>query len=263
MILDHKGVCLMFRFSWFVSLALVLLLGLVADARAGIMTPAGLNPGDQFRIVFVTDGLITATSGNHSTYDNFVSSEANMAGLLTYNGSPVTWQAIVSVTDGTVASAAGRLPTDGVPIFLNNGTTEVAASGAALWNTATTPLQSSIHLDAAGGTPSGTTTIVWTGTEVNGSSFFPLGPASATDASATGSYPATDLGLWVNAGPQPAGDSERLYGYSSILTVPSPVPEPGVLTLALVGIGGLVGARLARRRRAAAPGPSGYTPGHS
>jgi hypothetical protein len=250
----------MFRFSWFVSLALVLFLGLVADAPAGIMTPAGLNPGDQFRIVFVTDGTITATSSSHSTYDNFVSSEANLAGLLTYNGSPVTWQAIVSVTDGT--NAVARLPKDGVPIFLNNGTTEVATTGAALWSTATTLLQSSIHLDAAGATPSGTTTGVWTGTDVSGSSFFPLGPASATDSSATGSYTTTS-DLWVNAGPQPAGTSERLYGYSSILTVPTAVPEPGVLTLALVGIGGLVGARLARRRRAAAPRLSGYTPGHS
>ena len=49
------------------------------------------------------------------------------------------------------------------------------------------------------------------------------------------------------------GSSQPVYGYSDVLTVTGvqAVPEPGTLTLALVGLGGLVATRLARRRREA------------
>ena len=44
-------------------LALVLALGYAAEVRAGfIITPSGLNPGDQFRIVFVTSRNTRASS---------------------------------------------------------------------------------------------------------------------------------------------------------------------------------------------------------
>ncbi len=63
-------------------------------ASAGsIATPTGLNPGDQFRIVFVTQGTTAANSSDISTYDTFVTNQANSA---TYNGATITWQAIGS-----------------------------------------------------------------------------------------------------------------------------------------------------------------------
>ena len=48
--------------------------GLGGRAEAGIIlqTPAGLNPGDHFRFVFVTDGIRDATSTNIADYDSFV-----------------------------------------------------------------------------------------------------------------------------------------------------------------------------------------------
>ena len=69
-------------------------------AEAGgiaLNTPAGLNPGDSFRFVFVTDGSTTAQSSNISDYDNFVQTQAGGA---TYNGAVVNWLAIGST--GTV-----------------------------------------------------------------------------------------------------------------------------------------------------------------
>jgi hypothetical protein len=38
---------------------------------------AGVNPGDQFRIVFVTTGVRDATSSNISDYNTFVDSDAD------------------------------------------------------------------------------------------------------------------------------------------------------------------------------------------
>jgi hypothetical protein len=51
------------------------------QAEAGIIlqTPAGLDPGDQFRFVFVTDGSRNATSTNIADYDSFVNAQAGGA----------------------------------------------------------------------------------------------------------------------------------------------------------------------------------------
>ena len=64
-----------------------------AEASIILQTPAGLNPGDQFRFVFVTDGIRDATSTNIADYDNFVNAQAGGA---TYDGVVVNWLAIGS-----------------------------------------------------------------------------------------------------------------------------------------------------------------------
>ena len=113
--------------------AALLALGLVANARADVMMPPGLLPGQQFRIVFVTTATTQATSSSISTYDTVVKNDvtATAPGLLTYNGSPVLYEAIGSTS---TVNAISRLPADNVPIYLPDGT-EVAAGGSALWNT--------------------------------------------------------------------------------------------------------------------------------
>ena len=69
--------------------------GLAARAEAGVIleTPKGLNPGDHFRFVFVTDGIRDATSTNIADYDSFVDAQAGGA---TYGGLLVDWLAIGS-----------------------------------------------------------------------------------------------------------------------------------------------------------------------
>ena len=90
-------------------------------ARANIIpvisTPTGLNPGDEFRIMFVTDSTTTVNpSLTLAYYNNFVTTAADGA---TYNGVPVAWIAVASVT-GT--SAIQNIPGDtSAPIYLANG----------------------------------------------------------------------------------------------------------------------------------------------
>ena len=50
---------------------------------ATITNPARLNPGDRFRVMFVTDGIYQAISSDIATYDRYVQAEADAAGLTT------------------------------------------------------------------------------------------------------------------------------------------------------------------------------------
>jgi hypothetical protein len=219
-------------------LALVLALTLSPEASADLITPPGLLPGDEFRVVFLTDTVTAASSSSLSYYDSIVSGEAAAAGLATYNGSPVTWQAIVS-TETT--SAVSRLPADAVPIFLPDGTL-VAAGGDALWSTGLAPgfpLDYPISEDAYG-TVIGSAAFgpdVWTGTSWNGNT---SAGGALGDSQVANGY--INVGVdWIDSATLPAADHLPLYGFSSVLTV---TPEPGGLTLALVAFGGWMGYSL-------------------
>ncbi len=71
------------RNSRFLTVALLLWIGFGAlgQAEAGgvLATPPGLKPGDQFRIVFATDGTTMATSTTITDYDKFVTNQAQGA----------------------------------------------------------------------------------------------------------------------------------------------------------------------------------------
>jgi hypothetical protein len=233
------------------TLTLVLALGSVASARADIIPPAGLQPGQQFRIVFVTNTTTQATFTDIAHYDMVVNGDATKAGLGTYAGSPVTWETIGSTP---TVNAITRLPADTVPIFLPDGT-KVADSGAALWNTSLVPLLHAIDETAAG---TAYDPLIWSGTYPSGTAIagFEIGSPSGNTFFGDSGYSSSD---WIDhSGYFNQGGSNNLIGFSNVLTVPqaTAVPEPATLTLMVVGIGGLVGARLARRRRAAAPVPA-------
>ena len=72
------------------------------SARADFMlVPADINgnqlrPGDQFRVVFLSSATRDAQSTDIADYDQFITDLAVAAGLDTYFGSPVTWQALGS-----------------------------------------------------------------------------------------------------------------------------------------------------------------------
>jgi MYXO-CTERM domain-containing protein len=226
-----------------VPLALVLL-GLGPHAWASIITPPGLSPGDQFRLVFVTSQTHDATSSNIAVYDTFVAGLASAAALDTYNGSPVTWLALAS-TDTT--AAISRLPADTIPIFRLDGIAVADGGGSDLWDgDLDAPLQrTELGTDVSDR--------VWTGSLPSGSAdlFASLGDPFpiAGQSNVTGS-------IWVHfvTGNDPT-TLFPMYAFSSVLTVPaqepSAVPEPGTLTPLLLALGGLAGVRLIRRRRAA------------
>jgi len=86
--------------------------------------PPGLAAGSQYRLVFVTADLYTATSANIATYNNEVNAEANSVGALAALGT--TWLAIGSTATVNAIDNIGQDP--GVPIY-NLGGQLVADDG--------------------------------------------------------------------------------------------------------------------------------------
>jgi hypothetical protein len=69
-----------------------------AVADIDISAPAGLTPGESFRIVFVTDGTRDAASTNIADYNTFVTNDANAeagggSNVVKYMGVTLTWTA--------------------------------------------------------------------------------------------------------------------------------------------------------------------------
>jgi hypothetical protein len=224
----------------FAIVAAVLWLGAGLEGRteAGIIlqTPAVLNPGDQFRFVFVTQGIRDATSADIADYDSFVNAEAGGA---TYDGVVVNWLAIGSTDSVDAIDHVGQTAT---PVFLSDGTpVSSSTTTSGLWSET---IRNPINLDLAGN-PVDPLFFVWTGTNPFGTGFGgPLGSARPQTGSTTDT-----LGAWVSSGSSPSGDSRHVYGISSVLTVPQAVPEPPTLTMLGTALSvGLASGRARRRR---------------
>ena len=214
MVPHPRGFAIVLAVLWLVS-------GLVGSAEAGIIlqTPAGLNPGDHFRFVFVTDGIRDATSTNIADYDSFVNTQAGEA---TYNGVVVNWLAIGSTGSVNAIDHVGQAST---PVYLSNGTLVTTSTTAAgLWSGA---LVHQVNLDLADNIVP-PVNFVWTGTNPTGTgSGGPLGSATPQTGANTDT-----AGSWISSGRSPDGDLRDLYGISSDLAVPqSVVPEPATLTM--------------------------------
>jgi len=223
----------------------VLTLGLGGNNRANaagitINTPAGLTPGDTFRIAFVTDAITMATSTDIAAYNAFVNADATTeagGGTVTYNGTPLTFSAIGSTS---AVDAITNIGESGAPVYLTNGT-EVAASDTAsaggLWSgNLLQPLFTDLR-GVDGGIPE------WTGTDQVGTFAIPLGSPSGH---ATIGFAADADSQWVDYGLGPTIASTNIFGISQPLSV---VPEPASIVLCLSAAGcGAVGAYVRRRR---------------
>ena len=229
----------------------VLTLGLGGNNRANaagisINTPAGLNPGDTFRIAFVTDATTAATSNSIATYNTFVNADAIAeagGGSVTYNGNPISFSAIGS-TEAT--NAIDNIGQFGAPVYLVSGT-EVALSDTALtgglWSG---HLFSPILTDLLGITPG--SPLTWAGTDITGSAYAPYTLGSPRP---TLGYTPSVSGAWILEQFSDPQYGASMYGISQPLTVPT--PEPSSIVLGILAGCGAVGA-FVRRRRAARRG---------
>lgn len=213
---------------------------LLAIAAAGALSaspitlPTGLNPGDQYRLVFVTAGARDAQSADIGTYNTFVTDQANQSPALAALNT--TWFAIASAGDVSAFTNIGGNFT--IPIYNLNGEL-VASNSADLWDG---ELEQSINYDQLGIVRS---TLVWTGSSLTGATWTPLGDIDAN----VGGSDLTTFMAWIIYTNSPIENSLPLYGISGTLTVPTdPVPEPGTMGLLVLGLVGLYWRQAGRNR---------------
>ena len=217
------------------------------EARADLIiaTPAGLSPGDQFRIVFLTVGTTEATSSDIGHYNTFVNNDAiSQAGgsgnNAVYGSTVLTWTAIASTS---AVSAISNIGSFGVPVYLASGTLVTPSDTVAgLWSGS---LQAPINEFLTN--PVFFNTSVWTGTLPNGTG---AGSFTLGSGSEFGSTPGSSNKVnaeWVETGAVPSNVRNNMYGISQVLTA---VPEPSTYAMALAGIA-FSGFSMRRRRRRA------------
>jgi hypothetical protein len=201
-----------------------------------VLVPADLAPGDPYRLVFVTSGNFgEGPSNDIAAYNAFVDGfgETLIAGH--------DWRAIASTNTVDARDNTSTVPgaddPDGIPIYRLDGL-RVAASYAALWGTAVTPLLNPVRLTELG-TPS-TAEAIWTGTNAAGFKLVlnAVGESNQTDSQ------------WIFFATSGLFASRPLYAISQVLEAPVPLPAPlGLLAVTTV----LVMAR-GRRRGTTDPG---------
>jgi hypothetical protein len=198
----------------------------VASYPAPITVPTSLNPGDQYRLAFVTSTTTDATSWNTAYYNAFVTNVANSVPELVALGTD--WTAIGSTPGIDARTNTNTDPniSTGFPIY-NLAGDLVVPNNLVLWSQG--DFYHSINVNEAGNLLS---TNVWTGTNGNGTTgSLPLGPASSL-FSYTYYGHSQDAGgsSWIKFSYDTYFNSFSMYSMSGVLTV---VPEPSTLALAL------------------------------
>ena len=223
------------RCLWSGFLFLVLLVALGGTATAVPTTvPTELNPGDQYRLVFVTSTTIgNARSTNIAVYNTFVASVAESNNDLKALGT--TWMAIASTTavDARDNTSTNPGTAVGVPIYLLNDT-RLAKNNADLWDNAL-PQSPSITEDG-----SDLDTEVWTGSTFQGIGFDgrELGSTPTAQRGCSGAV----SGAWMACGSAINSNLSRsMYAISANLTV---VPEPSTALLLASGLAAMAVARV-------------------
>jgi hypothetical protein len=240
------------RVTIYAFVALLFMAGLAAEARASLIitTPAGIAPGKSFIVTFIDDATPTAhaESTSISTYDTAVTSAA---ANFSYTGGTIGSWEIIGATAATNQAAALWATT--LPIYNDKGTL-VGANGSAYLASGYSP-----NYDQNGSGAAGRPT--WTGLQgeyANGPGVpggengqpavgYTLGSSYVESGNSNQEYSLGGLDGNMDVLNSLSGN---LYGWA-IFTAASPTPEPGTLTLSLLGFGAVGVVRLTRRRRGA------------
>ncbi len=213
----------------------------LASSAAPITVPSGLNPGDKYRLAFVTSTTRDATSTNIADYNAFVSAVA--AGQPELAALATTWTAIASTATSGVKQNTDTDPnvSTGFPIYQLDDTL-VADDNADLWDgLGNSPLRTSedgtIHYSDGHE--------IWTGTNSAGSTAGSTALGGTSGDARVGTL--GSLGTaWINSFTNhPQNTLRPMYAISAELTV---VPEPSTLALAAFGVVALAAWGWRRKR---------------
>jgi len=131
------------RSNHFTALLLAAALSLgsaTVSHAASIIVPAGVQPGDTYRIIFVTSAKRNATSSNIADYNQFVTNAANLSPEL--QSLNTTWTALASTSATNVLANTGLSLSDTNTRFFHTFgqliATGVSGSNSSLFGGATT-----------------------------------------------------------------------------------------------------------------------------
>ncbi len=218
---------------------LILFLCGVSHAVPLVLQPLELNPGDKYRLVFVTSTSRNAISTDIADYNDFVQAAADASSLSALGQ---TWKAI-----GSTASVDARDNTNtnpfadgtGEPLYVVDGT-KIAVDYQDLWDGSILSPLSTTELGSAA------PRFVWTGTTSAGL----MAPPHGLGLNNPLHGDSTETTLWIDRGTIGfITDLLPVYGMSGVITA---VPEPTTVLLCLEGL--LVIGFLARRKRIARRG---------
>ncbi len=217
----------------FISWARIVFDDLSFAAVPIITQPPSLNPGEQYRLAFVTSSVRDATSTDIADYNTFVTNAANTVPERAALNSE--WFVIGSTSTVSAKVNTGTNVSPGLPIFLLDGSKLVDDYGD-LWDyNIDVPLNRTEIATALTGR-------VFSGTQNLGNiDGMPLGNSPNV------TYGRADLAdnQWIRRQNQSASNTKHFYALSAPLTV---VPEPASLSVLVPLLGGLA---LLRRGRSA------------
>ncbi|MEM7199220.1 MAG: hypothetical protein AAF628_03080 [Planctomycetota bacterium] len=188
-------------------------------ASQGInLPPPDLNPGDQYRVLFLSSSTRDATSSDIADYDALVSADADRVSELV--ALSTNWQAVASTDAVDARDHTSTLPSTaggagvGVPIYRPDGT-RLADNYDRLWGAQSQSLLAAPWVTASGA-QGPVSALVWTGTNLFGRAHDPLGSDDYCGVGRVGRRHS-----WVHYSDEPEDELFPFYGISDVLTVPA------------------------------------------
>jgi hypothetical protein len=191
-----------------------------------VTVPIDLNPGGQYRLVFITGAARDGTSEDINDYNTFVTNVADSVPQLA--ALETTWKAIcstptVAARDNTVTNP---LLAPGVPIYDLTGY-GVVNSNADLWDG--TIDNDGIRTTETGDRPLAVDPQVFTGTAPDGTPADgtvamgePLGKRPQPQLETVGRPFGRPNSVWITSTPEPSTTPMSFLAISGVLTVPAP-----------------------------------------